>query len=416
MESSTAKENLQRFAGDLEVGLGQPELLRRVNARRVFGLLCLHGPCSRADLVRYSGLSAPTISGVVSYLQRKGLVESLGRGRSSGGCPPGLLRSNADFGYVVGMDIGTAIFRFYVADLNGKVLIKWAESTHSHSTPEHITALVRKCLRRLQSDEKIPPKKLLALAVSVPGMTNAAIGVVRSASPLPTGWWDVPLGEILRKETGIPTQVENDVNLAAIGENWCGSAQDVKDFVFLAIGTGLGAGIFVNGRLHHGSGGMAGEIGYLYIPGSEESPLAVHKSGSLENALAAKGIEHSWQLLQRKNGDGHRPSRLTARRILDLAAKGEMRAVTILQRKAHNLADAVANICVILDPSLVVLGGRIGSHPALFEATRQIVEQNEFCRPQLVLSRLGLDAPALGAIWLALKSARERMLPLALEN
>lgn len=91
-------------------------------------------------------------------------------------------------------------------------------------------------------------------------------------------------------------------------------------------------------------------------------------------------------------------------------------ALTILQQKAHSLADAVANICLILDPSLVVLGGRIGSPPTLFEATRQIVEQNEFCRPRLALSRLGPDALALGAIWLALKSARERMLPLNSEN
>ena len=210
IRSSVDREN--QFPGDWEGGLGRPELLRRVNARRVLRLLRSRGPCSRADLVRYSGLSAPTISGLVSYLQQNELVEPLGLGHSSGGRRPNLLRFNAGFGYVVGVDIGTTLLRFYVADLNGEVIVKWSESTQSQSTPQQILLLVRSCLRRLQRDHKILPEKLLALSTSVPGMTNAATGMVVSASPLPTGWPNIPLAEMLDKETGIPTQIENDVN------------------------------------------------------------------------------------------------------------------------------------------------------------------------------------------------------------
>lgn len=413
--SSVDREN--QFSSEWEAGLGRPELLRRVNARRVLRLLRLRGPCSRADLVRYSGLSAPTISGLVSYLQQKGLVEPLGLGRSSGGRRPSLLRFDASFGYVVGVDIGTTLLRFHVADLSGKVLVKWAVPTHSQSTPEHVSVLVGKCLRRLQRDKKIPSKKLLALAASVPGVTNATRGVVVSSSPLPTGWPNIALAEVLSKESGIPTQIENDVNLAAIAEHWCGSAQGVKNFVFLAIGTGVGAGIFINGRLHQGAEGMAGEIGYLYVPGSDENPLAIQEPGWLERVLRAEGIEHSWRLLSRhRKGNGHWPSHLTARRILDLAAKGQNGAAEVLHQNARHLADAIANICVVLDPSLVVFGGRIGSHPALIEATRQIVEQNDFCRPRLTVSQLGQEAPVLGAIWLALQAAREKILPFAQER
>ncbi len=418
MGSPTTKENLLKISGDLEIGLGQPELLRRVNAWRVLRLLRLKGPCSRADLVRYSGLSAPTISGVVSHLQEKGLAELLGRGDSSGGRPPYLLRFNSRFGYVIGVDVGTSLFRFSVSDLNGTVLIKWTEPTHSRSTPKNIAALVRKCLQRLDRESKIPRKKLMALTASVPGMTNAATGVVFSAPILPLGWHQVPLGEILQSETGIPTQVENDVNLAAIAEHWCGSAQDSKNFAFLSIGTGVGAGIFVNGRLHHGSEWAAGEIGYLRLPGMDETPLAIYQKGSLEGLIGAKGIEHSWRALQHKNGktNGCRPPRLSANRILDMAGEGSGDAMRIMQRMAHNLANAIANICVVLDPSLVILGGRIGSHQVLFEATRDILKQNEFCRPKLALSLLGREAPVLGAVWQALKSAWERILPPTLEQ
>ncbi len=407
-----------KISGDLEIGLGQPELLRRVNAWRVLRLLRLKGPCSRADLVRYSGLSAPTISGVVSYLQKKGLVEPLGRGNSGGGRPPYLLRFNSGYGYVIGVDVGTSLFRFNVSDLNGTVFVKWTEPTHSQSTPRNISALVRKCLKRLECETKISHKKVLALTASVPGMTNATTGVVFSAPILPMGWHQVPLGTILQNETGIPTQVENDVNLAAIAEHWCGSAQDAKDFAFLSIGTGVGAGIFVNGRLHHGSEWAAGEIGYLRLPGTRETPLVIYQKGSLEGLIGAKGIEHSWRNLQHKNGraNGNRPLRLSADKILDMAGQGNTDATRILHRMAHNLANAVENICVILNPSLVIFGGRIGSHQALFDATRTILKRNDFCRPKLALGLLGREAPVLGAVWQALRSAMERILPLAPEK
>jgi glucokinase len=352
------------------------------------------------------------------YLQKKGLVKPVGRGRSNGGRPPNILRLDSKFGYVVGVEVGTALLRFNVADLNGRVLVKWAEATHSNSTPEQVSALVRKCLRRLQTEEKIPAKKLLALAVGVPGITDVATGVVLSAPILPTGWRNVPLRQILHKATGIPTQVENDVNLAAIAENWCGSAQGVKNFVFLAVEIGVGAGIVINGRLHHGTGWAAGEIGYLYLPGTTEDPLSIRRLGSLENMIGAKAIERSWRNLQSHNrkSNGRRLCRLAAIRILDLAAEGNINALKILQQETRNLADAIANICVVLDPSLIVFGGLIGSHSALFEATQQVLAQNEICRPRLALSVLGRGATALGAIWVALKSARDRILPLAVNN
>ncbi len=395
------------------VGPGGPELLRKVNARRVLRLLRLHGPCSRADLVRYSGLSAPTVSAGIAYLQKKEIVESLGPGRSSGGRPPRLLRFNSKLGYVVGVDIGTTLVRVALADLNGTVIGKWVETAHAHSTPQQVTALVIASLRKLRRDGDIPQKKLLALAAGVPGITDTRAGVLLSAPILPAGWRSVPLRQIFEAETGIPATIENDVNLAALGESWRGTARGARDFVFLTIGTGVGAGIFVNGHLYHGSDWAAGEIGYLYVPGTEETPLAINRPGSLESIIGAKGIERSWQALCKSKGrNNHRgPANLTPGEIFDLAEKGKNQGVAILQRTARILADAITNLCVILNSSLVVLGGRVGSHPALFEATRRIVERNDFCRPRLALSVLGREAPLVGAIWLALKDAEQKILP-----
>jgi glucokinase len=342
-----------------------------------------------------------------------GLVEPMGAGSSNGGRPPQLIRFNSKLGYVIGADIGTSIVRAALADLDGTVIEEWVAGTNSNSTPKRVTALLLDCIRNLPSRHKIPMDKILALAAGVPGITNARSGTVLSAPILTSGWGDVCLRQILETETGIPAVIENDVNLAAVGESWCGIARGVKDFVFLTVGTGVGAGIFVDGHLYHGSDWTAGEIGYLYVPGTEEAPLAIHRPGSLESIIGARAIERSWQKLCGANHRaGRRLPRVTsAADIFDLAAKGENQAAAILQRTARILADAITNVCLILNSSLVVLGGRVGSHPALFEATRRIVDRNEFCRPRLALSALSRKAPLYGAVCLALNAAAARIFP-----
>jgi predicted NBD/HSP70 family sugar kinase len=398
-----------------ENGSRGPELLRKVNARRVLRLLRLQTPCSRADLVRYSGLSAPTVSNTVAYLQKKCLVEPMGPGPSSGGRPPDLLRFNSTLGYVAGVDIGTSLIRVALADLNGTIISKWVGTTRLHSTPDRATSLVSTALRRQLRSLKIAPKKLLALVAGIPGITNVRDGIVLSAPILPSGWRDVPLREILKEKTGVTTTIENDVNLAALGEKWCGTARGERNFVFLTIGTGVGAGIFVDGRLYHGADWTAGEIGYLYVPGSKEAPLVIRRQGSLEDILGSKGIERDWRKFWARDSKPprHISRDLSATEIFTLGAKGDPLAKSVLQHTARILAEAITNVCVVLNSSLVILGGRVGSHPALLEATRAILDRNEFSRPRLALSGLGREAQLSGAIWLALHAAEEKILPFA---
>jgi glucokinase len=398
------------------VAPGRPELLREVNARQLLRLLRLRGPCSRADLVRHSGLSAPTVSSAISYLEEKGLVEGLGPGRSNGGRRPSLLRFNAARGYVMGVDIGRSVVRVGLADLKGGILEKWVADVPSHSAPESVARLIHEGILELQGRHGIAENKILALAAGVPGITDPMAGVVLSAPSLSSKWEATPLRNLLESKIGITCAVENDVNLAALGESWCGTACGVPNFVFLSIGTGVGAGIFVNGHLYHGSEYTAGEIGYLYVPGTEETPLALRRQGPLESVIGSKGIEQFWAKLNRSGQNNKKSSqnqRLEAIEIFDLAERGDKQARIVLQQTARILADAITNVCVILNSSLVVLGGRLGTHPALFEATRRILERNEFSRPQLAVSSLGREAQLFGALWLALNVADARILPVA---
>lgn len=413
------KARRERTTGDIRpletkagIGPGRPQMLREVNVRELLRLLRLHSPCSRADLVRQSGLSAPTVSSGIAFLERKGLVEPVGPALSNGGRPASLLKFNSKHGYVVGVDIGGAVVRVAFADLNGTVIGKWVATLRASRSPDAIAKLVATGIKSLKKHHKIRSERILALAAGAPGITDVRAGIVVSAPNL-SNWQSVPLRAILEKHTGIPTAIENDVNLGALGESWCGTARGVKNFVFLAIGTGVGAGIFINGTLYHGSNWSAGEVGYLHVPGTEDTSLQLYRPGPLEGIVAGRGIEASWRTLCQENGVRIKKSRtrIRATDIFELAEAGEPEARVVLAQTSRILASAIANISVLLNSSLILLGGGIGTHPVLFEATRQVLERDEFARPRLAVSSLGPDAQLMGAVWMALKSVESRILP-----
>jgi glucokinase len=377
----------------------RPMRMREANSRELLRLLHRNSPCSRADLVRWSGLAAPTVSAAIESLQRKGLVRSLGDGESSGGRPPELLEFNARHSYLVGADIGGSTVRLALADLSGKILGRWKALLGADRDPEAVVESVAQGIEYLCEQHEISAKKVIELAVGAPGITNVQTGRVLSAPNL-TNWKDVPLRELLEQRTGLSCTIENDVNLAALGERWCGVAQGVRNFVFLALGTGLGAGIVINGQLHHGAQWSAGEVGYLSLPGLPSRPLKMNRLGALESVIGGKGIVSAWRQSQ---GARHHAS--SASDVFDRAVAGDSKAKQVLEATAQYLALAIVNMSLVLDISLVVIGGGIGSHQALLDATLAVLSKNEFARPQLMLSSLSGEAQLQGAVWLALRAA-----------
>src|SRR5215470_4217986 len=162
-------------------GRSGPALLKRMNARELLALLRNHSPCSRADLVRMSGLSAPTVSSVVDYLEHKRLVNQLGPGSSSGGRRPDMLAFNSSYGYVCGVDLGGSTIRLALADLEGKIVARWTVSTRGNRTPAKVVALIHSGLEKLLQQAKIRRSKLRAVALGAPGVTDVRAGLVLSA-------------------------------------------------------------------------------------------------------------------------------------------------------------------------------------------------------------------------------------------
>ncbi|MCU1321200.1 MAG: hypothetical protein JWM43_849 [Acidobacteriaceae bacterium] len=390
----------------------RPSQLRQTNARGLLQLLQEHNPCSKADLVRYSGLSAPTVSSGIAHLERLGLVEQMGDGESSGGRPPGLLRFNARHGYVAAADIGGTRVRMMLADLGGNVITQWSVMLgDKQKTPEGVCSLVMEGLKTMCRQSGTPLRKVMHLTAGAPGITNVDTGVVLSAPNL-EDWDDVPLRTLLERETGIPCFVDNDTNLAALGEYWRGAARGIENFIFIALGTGVGAGIFMHGQLHRGSHWSAGEIGYFGVSGKKRPPMKMRELGQLEQVIGGKGIEEEWQraVLRSETAGSNEPHDLRASQIFDLAAEGDRAAGEVVRYTAGILADAIADISLLLNPEAVVLGGGVGSHPELCRATEKLVQRHEFAQPMLRSSSLGTQAQLHGAVSVSLAAVEERIL------
>jgi len=312
-------------------------------------------------------------------------------------------------GHVIGIDIGGTNLRLALADSSGTVVAKWSASTAGTRSAQSVIDLIVEGVGHLLQQCSLPQSALRAVAAGVPGVTDVDAGVVIATSYL-MGWRDVPMRALLESALDVPAAVDNDVNLAALGESWAGIAKGMRDFVFLAVGTGIGAGIVLNGALFHGMGWTAGEIGYMLVPGASEEPVEDDEPGALEGLAGGEGIRSQWQNEWGKDKTSL-PKDLTATQIFDCAANdGDPLAQAILHQSARTLAYAIYNMSLILSCPLFVLGGSIGLHPALCSATEAILhERNGRSLPQLTRSALGADAQLTGAIRLALNTAMARL-------
>jgi glucokinase len=385
-------------------GAQQRHLLKRMDACEVLWQLREHDFDSRDILERHPGLSSSRLAAAVSFLVKKGLAEKTSRGKSNARRGNNALRINGGYGHVVGVDIGGSNLRIALADMNGRVLGKWSTSTRRTSSPDMVVEQIRKGVKNLLDHASVSRRSLLAVAAGAPGITDGDAGVVVTTSYL-KGWKDVPLRRLLESALGIPAAVENDVRMAAIGENWKGVAHGVGNFVFLAIGTGIAAGVFANGRLIHGTDWTAGEVGYMHVPGVPEEAAGHGAPGPLESVIGGEGIRKQW--LRSCNGAGDAVTRnLTATEIFERARAGDLIAKGVLNRSAKILAYAVYNISLVLNCGLFILGGGVGMSTPLRDATQRFLEKySEPVQPKLMVSGLGQDAQLVGAIRLALSKA-----------
>jgi len=379
-------------------------LLRELGEQAVLETIFRKGPITRPEIATATELSKPTVSAAVSRLEHGGLIRAAGRRAGQRGRQPVAYTVSKQAGFVVGGDIGGSNLRVAAADLFGEPICDLKQPTTkggSRALGMQLLEMANEVIDRASELHGRP----LALAISTPGIIDQTTGRVTSLAynVAPEGGFD-PL-EVIRDRLDMPVLVENNVNVAAVGEKWFGLARGVSTMVFISVGAGIGMGVVIDDELVRGAHGAAGEIGYLPLVGDPFNPR--HRlHGGLEDEIGAAGIVAAFNE-RRAAGD---PELSAVHDVFELAASGNATAQTIVDLVAARLGTAIATVCAILDPELVVLGGGIGSSPLLLSPVRGAAASLVPITARIETSRLGDRAALQGAVAVALHSARTTLL------
>jgi glucokinase len=377
--------------------------LRPLNLERVLAAaMAREGPFTRAELIQVTGLSAPTVGSLASHLIRSGVLTDLGAGPSSGGRRPAHMQFNARYGFVAGIDLGPTRTRLALADLRGQLLGRRIVSTQQRNGPAALLAALARELRALIREAGVSPSRLLVVGAGAPGAVDPARGMVVALVPNLKGWTRVPMAPILRGLLAAPVIVDNDVNLAVLGEHWKGAARGHDNCVFLSFGTGVGAGIMINGQLHHGHQFLAGEIGLMCM-GPQYAGVDFGSRGCLETVAGLGALKARWPSERPDTPDW-------VGNLFRAAEAGDPAAQQTVAEARTFIGVATANLCSILDPSLIVLGGALMARGQPFlDEVRQIVGRIIPSPPAIVATSLDKDAPLWGTLLVAITEAWARL-------
>src|SRR6187200_831780 len=290
---------------------GSPSGLRASNRERILALLRARGPMSQADLARASGLSPATISGIARDLREAGWLEpDSGDGPARGRA----LALSRSAGVAVGIDFGHSHVRVAVADLAHTVLAEAEDPLDVDHEADEGVALAGRLVRRLLDEVGVAADRVTGVGMGLPGPLRRDSGEVGDSAILP-GWIGARPEALMEAELGLPVRVENDANLGALAEIVWGAGRDCTDLVYVKVATGVGAGLVLNGRLYHGAGGTAGEIGHVTI--DDGGPVC--RCGNRGCLEAFAGAEAVLEPLRRRHGD-----RLTLRQVVLQAQAGDV--------------------------------------------------------------------------------------------
>ncbi|MFI0443811.1 ROK family protein [Actinomadura sp. 6N118] len=370
---------------------GDPSVLRRLNSVATLRALRGGGEPTLSELAKQVGLSRPTTEGVLGELVERGLVEEVAPRSGAGlGRPARRYRFRAEAGYALGMEIESHRTRIFVADLDGEVVGGHSADLGVGWEPPERLAAVRTAVKTCLARAGIERSSLWAVAAGTPGVI-APDGTVAICTVVP-GWQGLHLARELGRSFSCPVYVENDANLATVAERWRGVAKDVDDVIYVLAQLHTGMGAIINGRLHRGHWGAAGEVGMLPELGLRDTTAAL--SGAMWPPGAGSG--------------GGRDA--GAERVLDAAMRGDPEAVALVERLAARMARGIAAMALALDPEMIVVGGEL-THAGdrLVEELRRHVRPLCLGPTRIEASTLGDEAVGLGAVRLALDQIDERL-------
>lgn len=366
-------------------------LPRQFSARLIFEAILRQGTLSRADMAKVTGLSKQTVSEVIGAFEQQGWVEPAGQSSGKVGRTALLYQLRGDAAYAAGIDLGGTKIALSLADLTGRMVAETIVRTPAQGGYAVLAQIVL-LLRQQLAARDIPYSRLKSVTVGTPGVLQPETGSI-AYSPNISGLDNIDVLAYLRQHLAVPVQIENDANMALIGEYSAGAASQINNVIFIALGTGLGMSLMINGQLIRGHRGLAGEIGYLPL-GPDLMSADARKYGALEAETGTDGI------LRRYVAKGGSPS-LTVRDMFDRLPHDVLARQT-LQETAYWMALGIVSASVIVDPQRVIMGGSVGMREELLAMIKTEVNCLSLFPPDIECSQLGSRAGVIGAVATAL--------------
>jgi glucokinase-like ROK family protein len=383
------------------------ESVRKVNSSLVLNALRLHAPVSRAELAAITQLNRSTISNIVNILIEDGLVLEVDTMESKIGRPGIALALKPDGGAVIGVEIGVGFISVILTDFVANVLWRqWVETSPAKPQIE-IVSEAEKLIDQAIFFAREKYLRILGIGLGVPGLVDVQKGELLFAPNL--GWRNVPLRLMWNQRFHLPLYVENEANLAALGEYYFGVGREVENLIYLSSGVGLGGGLIINGKLFKGEYGFAGEIGHIQRDPQGEQ-CGCGRRGCWETQVGPRAVlrrvrnaieaDPDNPLIQYFDGE---LNNLTFRKIVECALHGDQLCRSAMEEVGKKLGTGIADLANIFNPEIVIVGGAFSYGreillPVLEETiskeTLPAVKQNL----RVEFSEHGADACVLGAI------------------
>lgn len=398
-------EKNSRPSTQLVVDSSEAEILRALRRQ---------GRISRTEISSITGWSKAKTSQEIRSLMDKGYIVEVGEGASQGGRKPQLLRINNQLGYIVGIDMGATSVDVALAEVSGKIIQRRSEAADVRVPPVVFMTRCVEIVSEMLEAQGFSPDQLLGIGIGVPGPVNFARGIL-VAPPLMPHWENFLIRDFFKE--AFPSSyvvMDNDVNIMALGEQLAGDGANVDHFIFVKIGTGVGAGIISNGRIHRGNDGCAGDIGHICV--DKQGPICrCGNRGCLEAMAAGLAISEKALAAARNGSSPYLRQILEANdgrlRLEDVNAacrEGDEAALEIIRASGQMVGDVLAGLVNFFNPSHIFIGGGIsnfGNH--FLVAIRRAVLRRSLplatTHLSINFSRAGADAGVIGAIALATK-------------